>query len=199
MLSRVILELPFTLHEYPGSVRVELEAISDGTAAGFDVLPNLPFGPDTAVGYPIMSATIRYEGDGYRRIMAWIQVLGMQRRTADGPQQWRGVDVAPPFEGSGFPFLAFGAWPAIVDAPANNLAGAQVLDWRADTFLVRAPLRSRDEPIVPLVGFTWGYTEYADRRPPTLRPPERSAPGTWDTHRDLLATECSGWVFGPEL
>jgi hypothetical protein len=199
MLSRVILELPFTLHECAGSVRVELDAISDGTAAGFHVLPGLPFGPEAAIGYPAMSANVRYEGGGYRRVMAWVQVLDLQRRASDGLHQWRGVDVATPLEGAGFPFLAFGASPAIVDAPANNLAGAEALDWRADTFLVRAPLRSRDEPIVPLVGFTWGYSEYADGRPTTLRPPEPSAPGTWEWHRELLATECPGWVFGAEL
>jgi hypothetical protein len=197
-ITRVDLDLTFRLHDRPGTVHITVDAISDGCSAGFDILPGLPFGPDETIGFPSMLATIDYSGTGYRATAAWIQLLTIDRYRTESPtaDRWIGVDLPPHLYVAGIPFYSIGTAPTLFDAPSNNLSGADWLDWRADTFLVRAPLRLRTEPITPLAGFSWGYSEFSDRRPPQLSPLTPSTSSTWDSHRELLSAEYPTWTFG---
>jgi len=94
-------EIPFTLHDRPGSVAVYYGASEDATKVGFDALPGLNTPLELCLGYPVMQARIeRYAGAGYRTLCAWIQVVTRHEYApddADGanPSVARSVDVAP--------------------------------------------------------------------------------------------------------
>ena len=191
------LDLSFRLHDRPGSVHVTVDPVTDGQIAGFDILPALPFAVDSTIGFPSMLATVDYSGTGYRATAAWIQVLSIERYRNDDslPERWIGVDLPPHLEGAGVPFFAIGFAPTLFDAPSNNLSGADRLNWRADTFLVRAPLRFRTELITPLAGFTWGYSEFFDG-PVQLSPLTAATASTWNSLRALLSSQYPTWTFG---
>lgn len=196
-ITRVYLELHFLLHGHHGSVNVTVEPITDGHIAGFDILPALPFDLNSTIGFPSMLASVDYSGTGYRATAAWIQVLTIERYRKDDslPERWIGVDLPPHLDGAGIPFFTIGIAPTLFDAPSNNLSGADRLHWRADTFLVRAPLRFRTEPITPHVGFTWGYSEFSDR-PVQLSQLTAATASTWNSHRAVLSSEYPTWTFG---
>jgi hypothetical protein len=122
----------FRHHDFAGVVSVCVTRIASGTDAGYDALPGLSFDPAAAIGYPSMSATVTYEGTGYRRLMGWVQAVHTVHTFADGTSATSGdVDSSPAWHGLGMPFLAYGYPSAIFDAPANNLNGAHRLEWQA--------------------------------------------------------------------
>ena len=186
------MRIPFRHHGCDGVVVVRVERIADGVGAGFDVLPGLPFEAVAAVGYPGMSASVAYEGTGYRRLLGWVQVVRTDRTWADGRAETATeIDLAPVWDGTGMPFVAVGYPPSIYDAPCRNLNGARTLRWRADTFLTTVPLRSRAEPIRRLASFSWGY----DELPVTIVPPARTGDESWVRYLSLFRTEFPGWAW----
>jgi hypothetical protein len=60
------------------------------------------------------------------------------------------------------------------------------------------PVRSRDEEIQRLLGFRWGYNEYADptRQPVSLHPLEVTGPEAWANVVPVLRKEFPNWRFG---
>ena len=129
-----------------------------------------------------------------------LQVLTVARVSGqDGSTSvWTGVDLPPHLYASDVPFFCSGFAPGIFDAPAHNLSGAERLSWTADTFLVAAPLRSRDEAVVPLTWFRWGYDEDAGGRPPHLHPVLPVPRDAWSGHLPLLWRDYPSWTFGDE-
>ncbi|MCA2211584.1 hypothetical protein [Jidongwangia harbinensis] len=193
------LRIPFTHEDRDGDVVVRVKRIATGAEAGFDILANLPFGPEAAAGYPSMSATLVYAGEGYRQLMGWIQIVHSVRSWRDGRvDEASEVDLGPVWQDTDLPFLALGYLPSAFDAPARNLRGADALDWRADMFLTTVPRRTRAEPIRRLASFTWGYRETdTPPEPPTVFPPRRTEHDAWTRALDLLRRRFPGWVWAP--
>lgn len=85
----------------------------------------------------------------------------------------------------------FGSLPSLFDAPCLNLGDNAELTWIADTFLTTVPLRSRDEEILWLLGFRWGYREYdaGAKKPVELLPLEITDERVWNHHLSFLRQE----------
>jgi hypothetical protein len=122
-------------------VAVAYGVTADPVAAGFDVIPSLPFDIALCRGYPNIHAAIEAHGEsGYRGLCGWIQVFTGER--------YRGGND---------------------DAAPAQTGGGRALAMRADTFLATVPLESRDEVIRRLAGLRWGYPEYDPASHPRWR------------------------------
>lgn len=194
-------EIPFTLRDYPGILRVYYGVNTDAVKAGFDFLGGLNFNPDFCKGYPVVHARIEdYAGSGYRTVCAWIQVVTRvdidSHDAAANAVITASLDIAPAFEGLGLPFVCLGNLPQFFDAPCHNLNASAELRWTADTFLTTMPMRSRDEAIQCLASFRWGYDE--NDLPGTLpvqHPLEVTSGDAWNHHLPFLRGEFPGWTF----
>jgi hypothetical protein len=192
--------IPFRLHDREGQVVVCYGANQDPVYAGFDALAGLGFDLALCAGYPAVHARIEaFAGTGYRTFCGWVQIITGERYAVDDPTRQRpqravDLDQAPTLAGCGLPFCAIGNRPELFDAPCRNLGSSAELRWVADTFLVTAPARSRQQEIVRLAGFRWGYTEAADQavRVHPLRVTDASA---WNAHLPFLRGAYSGWRF----
>jgi len=196
--------IPFHHQGRSGYVVVSYGKIEDPVRAGFDSLPGLSFDIDRSLGYPMMHARIEtYEGSGYRTFCGWIQVVTREEYDSyeNGTQPAErsvSVDLPPSLQDLEVPFAACGNLPQLFDAPCLNLGSHARLEWIADTFLTTVPLRSRDEPITPLVGFRWGYIEYdtPEERPVALLPLEVTEEREWKAHLPILMDRFPAWRFG---
>ncbi len=87
--------IPFHLRGKDGAVTIEYTRNDEPLRWGCDLLgPDLP--PDGARGFPVCSAFITYEGEGYDAVMGWIQIIqyhqGMGRDIlVDMPPQLTGA------------------------------------------------------------------------------------------------------------
>jgi hypothetical protein len=146
-----------------------------------------------------------FAGTGYRMFCGWIQVV-TRECLADVAAGWEqaertsSLDLPPTLGETGVPFAVQGPLPALFDAPCMNLGGCAALRWTADSFLTTLPLRSREEEITPLLGFRWGYCEYApgSGRPVELTPLEVTGIQVWKSHLALLRRDCAGWRFAEQ-
>ena len=195
--------IPFTLAGRQGQVAVYYGPNPDVVKAGFDTIPGIPFPIALCQGYPAMQARIEsYAGFGYRTFCGWIQLVTREELTAVD-QDWAdarrscSVDLAPALSETGLPFAVFGPLPSLFDAPCCNLGNNVALKWTADTFLTTLPTRSRDEAIAWLLGFRWGYYEYAPdlEEPVALLPLEVTGAEVWNGHLPFLRQEFAGWKF----
>jgi hypothetical protein len=194
--------IPFILNGRRGHVAVYYGIDDDPVGAGFDVLPGLNFDIALCRGYPVVQAAIEeYEGSGYRTLCGWIQIVTDEFRDHDQGNttegRWASVDLVPAMRESGVPFACFGNLPQWFDAPCHNLGEHAELTWVADTFLTTLPLRSRQEEISWLMGFRWGYNEYATlaHKPVQVLPLEITGAEVWNSHLLFLRQECSSWRF----
>ncbi len=184
------LDLPFRLRERDGSVHVEVSRNDDPADIGH---PLVAVGYDVTAfrGFPVIEATIRYDGRGPRGWMGWVQVV--ERHDDDG-SVLADVDVAD-LLGEHSPLYCFGYLPTFSDFPANpdHPDG----DWVAHAFLVAVPDVVRSRALAPVVGFRWGY-RLVSGSPVDLFAPTRLPLAAWDGHRDLLESGYPGWTYlGP--
>ncbi|MBN2391839.1 MAG: hypothetical protein JXR84_14020 [Anaerolineae bacterium] len=195
--------IPFTLAGRQGQVAVCYGPNHDAVKAGFDAIPGIPFPIAFCEGYPAMQVQIEsYAGGGYRTICGWIQIV-TREELASADQEWAdarrscSVDVASAMSETGLPFAVFGMLPSFFDAPCRNLGNSMALKWTADTFLTTMPFRSRDEEITWLLGFHWGYYEYATdlEKPVAVLPLEVTGPEVWNSHLPFLRQEFAAWKF----
>jgi hypothetical protein len=86
----VVLPLPFRLRGHEGIVEVNYGINDDPAVWGFDLF-DLPFDPSLVCGFPLMLATVHYDGPGYLALMDWIQVVTVT--PDDSSAVWALVDV----------------------------------------------------------------------------------------------------------
>jgi hypothetical protein len=172
--------IPFRAHGYAGSIDVAYETEGDPQVIGFDLVAVGYDDPERFRGFPVMKASLAYEGTGYRAGFGWVQVINCDD-----------VDVPPNQSDVDSPFAAFGHLPTYYDAPANpdHPDGK----WLAETFLVTGPRGFRTKQIMALAGFRWGY-ELTDGRPTSLRPAAIGA-DRWNAVRKVLGAQYPGWEF----
>jgi hypothetical protein len=193
--------IPFTHNGRRGSVAVTYGVTDDPRVAGFDILPGMRFDVAQCRGYPSMRGVIdSYEGEGYRTICGWIQIVTGVRTASGKPSDTLiSVDTLPAMGDIPVPFASMGNLPQMFDAPCRNLNDYDELHWTADTFLTTVPIRSRDEDIHRLLGFRWGYTENADpaRHPVAPLPLIVTGAEAWNALLPNLRKDYPSWRFAP--
>lgn len=94
------------------------------------------------------------------------------------------------------PYCWYGTAPTLFDAPFRLRDVA--MEWVAHSFLATTPLdeamRTLKRPVVPLVGFSWGF-DIDDGRVVTLHPVAELSPNEWNSHLETLRQTYSDWEF----
>ena len=198
--------ISFALKDRPGQVSVYYGSNTDPVKAGFDALPAFTLDLKETLGYPCVHAIIeQYAGSGYRALCGWVQIV-----TDDWYDDVTGgahpakhavsIDMAPALASLNQPYACVGILPQFFDAPCENIGPYTKLVWVADTFLTTVPVRSRQEPVHRLLGFRWGYVEYAKdlNRSVEILPLQVSEPRMWTHHLAVLRQQFPDWRFHPE-
>lgn len=146
---------------------------------------------EEARGFPVCSASIDFEGRGYRALMGWVQLV---RSTDNGS---RGVDFemdpARFFEDSPAPFCWWGFAPSLFDAPSRDTR--EQMDWMAHSFLAFVPRDQGDvKEATPLLGFSWGF-RIDDSGRIALTGVEPLSASDWNAHSALLTATYPTWRF----
>ncbi len=180
------LEVPFDLRGRDGIARIECGSNEDPGRWGCHLL-GLPYDFEVARGFPIVRASIEYEGEGYGAAMAWIQII--RYRIGGGDEQIE-VDQPPQLRDSNMPYYCWGPNPSFFDAPSMPYDDAT---WAADAFLTASPDTVMSKVVQPICGFRWGYA-VADGHPKP-QPPAESPADAWATAKTILEERYLDWEF----
>lgn len=115
------LEIPFRLRGRDGKVVIEYGVNDDPERWGCHLL-GLPYDYGVARGFPVVRASVEYEGEGYGAVTAWIQTV--RYRIADGDEQVE-VDKPPQLKDSRA-ILLLGAEPLVLRRPINGIRRCHV-------------------------------------------------------------------------
>lgn len=184
------LTIPFRIRGNDGAVHVEYLINEDSLRWGNTLLGQVPgvSGEMIGRGFPLCRATVRFAGEGYAAVMAWIQILRFS-----GASNGVLVDQPPQLEGSGMPYVYWGPCPAFFDNPFTTTRGVH---WTADAFLVISPDAVMTRAVQPVCGFSWGYsTEGEETR---ALPLTRVDPAAWPAACAILRPRYPHWAFHEE-
>jgi hypothetical protein len=181
--------VPFRWRDLCGSVTVEVRVNDKPRLVGFDLL-RLPFDWSLSAGFPVVEASVDYEGRGYAAVMGWIQLIRYGGGDLEG--QFTEVDQPPQLSDAGTPYCYWGVKPRFFDAPAMDRRG---VTWVAEAFLVASPDAVMTKAVRPLCGFRWGFATTTD--PPALLPVEPTGPEAWPEARTVLRKRYPDWEFLP--
>ena len=177
--------MSFRLLEAQGWIDVAVESNTDPEALGC---------PPFAQGFPVCTATVSYEGKGYRAALGWVQLV-RSTDNASGGEEFE-MDPYSPLGPLPHPFCFFGFAPVLFDAPMRE--SREDMDWIANSFLcfaapsVLAPEAGGPEARA-VAGFEWGFrTRNSDV---VGRPPESLGSAAWDSHLSLMRSEHPSWGF----
>jgi len=172
--------LDFWLRDASGSVDVAVEPNTNPEALGCP-----PFARD----FPVCTATVTYDGEGYKAALGWVQLV----RSTDGANAGKEFEMDPfePLGPSTHPFCFFGFAPVLFDAPARG--SREDMDWSAETFLCFVAMEADRRETRAILGFSWGFS--IREKAISLTPPTRLAPVEWDKHHALLRREHPAWAF----
>jgi hypothetical protein len=135
-----------------GSIEVVLDSNEYPAELGCGLLADrVP--ADVAVGFPVCTATIRFERHGYAAVFGWIQAV----RSTDGASGGAAFELDPLalLRDVDIPYAFFGVKPVLFDAPFR-LTRAD-LDWRAHSFLCFSPDAVMSKQVHAAAGFGWGF------------------------------------------
>jgi hypothetical protein len=182
--------IPFSIKNESGSISVRVARNAGAKHSGFDPLG--PMAHWNLKGFPVVKATVAFNGTGYRAIFGWIQIVHL-----DFPHDGRKksvVDVIPSHIGLGVPFAYIGHLPTLFDAPARHPWSAG--SFTAEAFLCKPPLLTRTEPIEFIAGFRWGYK--IDGHSGELKhfPVKQIGASAWAKNRGLIAKKYPKWKLG---
>lgn len=182
------IEIPFELRRRPGVVRVSVSANRDPARWGFDLL-GVEMDWHKAAGFPVVSAEVLHDSEGYAAWLAWLQVITV-RDTGRPERDGTMVDRPHQLEGSDVPFFTSGILPRLFDAPAQE---GDDLDFYASALLAYTPDAVISRALRPVCGFRWGY-EVRDGEISCLVP-EAISGGEWAKEVDVLRGEHPSWAF----
>lgn len=177
------MRLPFQHHGKAGIVEVTLAQPDDPTEHGQ---------PAETRGFPTCTALIEYPGRGYDALFGWVQLV----RAPDNSLGGSGFDMDPfiLFHDAPLPYAFYGVRPILFDAPARE--ERKPMAWLAHSFLADTPLDDPERPVLPLLGFSWGFDIDATGGI-TLRGPQALTAADWAAHSPYLAACHPGWTFPP--
>jgi hypothetical protein len=180
--------LPFALRGLPGRLDIAVEANHDPERFGCGLLAD-DIDARAAEGFPVCTATIRYDRDGYAAAFGWIQLV----RSTDDPTGGAEFDLDPlallcDVE---TPYAFFGVKPLLFDAPFR--ATRDDLRWQAHTFLCFAPDAVMSKVVHATTGFSWGFDLTGGRF--TFDVPRPLSPAEWDAQLPRLTDSYPSWTF----
>ncbi len=146
-----------------------------------------------AQGFPVCTATVDYPDRGYHSMFGWVQVV----RSTDNESGGVRFEVDPfgLFGDTPSPYCWYGQRPILFDAPSRSVR--EPLEWVAHSFLATTPLNEvaqmRARRVVPLAGFSWGFTETTSSV--ILSNIEVLRDHAWRMHLEVLRQEYPMWVF----
>lgn len=148
---------------------------------------------ELARGFPACSATVAFTGRGYHALFGWVQLV----RSTDNAMQGAAFEMDPfvLFADSPAPYCWFGTTPTLFDAPWR--AEKRPIAWLAHSFLAATPLEKGPKRVIPLVGFSWGFT-IDEQRAITLLPPSRLTAVEWHAHLPYLRRCYPNWEFSED-
>jgi hypothetical protein len=158
---------------------------------GFDLL-HLPFDISATIGFPVFESRVSYNGEGYRAMMGWIQLVTVRDALTGHEDTF--ADQYPILSQSDTPFVELGPAPTWFDAPGPNPPRANET-WTAYTFLVICPDVGRTRRVAALLGVRWGYMLVRGRASPLAL--ESVAAADWDRLAPVLHARYSTWEFLP--
>jgi len=172
------LDMTFRYDGQAGGVSVSCVSNDDPFAVGT---------PPEAAGFPMCEATIAFPAQGYRALFGWIQLV----RSTDNAFHGNAFEIDPfePFNDSPAPYCWYGTKPTLFDAPSRSARNR--LDWIAHSFLAVTPEQKR---VVPLLGFSWGFTIDDDGQIAIL-PIQQLSKSSWDSHLPYLQQHYPVWTF----
>ncbi len=181
--------IEFRHHGYMGWIHVNSGRNHGVLSSGFSAISD-KFTDSMVRGFPVIQTSVSFEGKGYEAMFGWFQVISHDYGTGETEFS---VDVTEQFREFRNPFCYYGYKPAMYDAPRHVAAGLRT--WKAYTFL--CPLHLNGEKIrdiVPLGGFTWGYT-LDEGRVSGIMYPLPAGPEEWDTMRRNVSGSYPEWNF----
>jgi hypothetical protein len=181
-----VVRISFRLLDAEGWIDVALESNTDPAAVGC---------PPFARGFPVCTATVAYEGRGYRAAFGWVQLV----RSTDNASRGEEFEMDPysPLGRLPHPFCFFGFAPILFDAPMRD--SREDMDWIANSFLCfvapsfLAPDAGGGPEARAVAGFAWGFR--VQNGDVVSRPAESLGSATWDSHLPLLRSEHPSWAF----
>ena len=146
--------------------------------------------PDEARGFPTCTATVEYQGAGYRAFFGWVQLV----RSTDNATRGRAFEMDPfsLFEDAPSPYCFFGMTPTLFDAPFRTEKSR--LEWVAHSFLGVTPLREDRRQVLPMIGFSWGF-DIDDRASIEIKPVSELAAEDWKSHVPYFRERFPNWEF----
>lgn len=189
------LQIPYLLHSQEGKVHISIDSNNDPIRWGFDVLysGNRPL--EGIKGFPVCTAKVHYEGDGYAAVMGWIQFVTFQ---AEGEKDFTILlDRSPQLSESNSPYYSWGYLPTLFDAPAMLMPDHSKkprIHWTADSFLVASPDGVLSKVVVPLASFSWGYKTLADKKVQIFGA-KNTELKDWKRLSEVLRKQFPDWTF----
>ena len=168
----------FTYQATPGRVEVDVLANADPVSLGCDA-DNRQF--------PACKAKVRYAGGGYRAMFGWVQLV----RSTDAATVDFEMDPYFLFPDIDSPYCFYGYKPTLFDAPGRT--HRDDLDWIAHSFLAATPTEYGARQVVPLQGFSWGFSIRSGMI--DLAPALPLAPNEWTIHIPYLRAVYPTWQF----
>lgn len=179
------MRLEFELGGLGGSVDISIETNDDPERLGC---------PPSARGFPVCTADVEFEGRGYEALIGWVQLV----RSSDNQSSGREFESDPfaLFFDLPSPYCWYGTEPTLFDAPYR--AHTEPLTWTAQSYLATTPLteaaRTLTRPVIPLVGFAWGFTR-DDQSVITVEAPSVLDASDWNLIAPRLRATYLKWKF----
>jgi len=180
----------FTHHGYAGQIDVAVRENHGVLSSGFSAI-DLRFTDDMVRGFPVVNASVSFEGAGYEAMFGWLQVISHD--LGKGETDFS-VDIAKQFQEFANPFCYYGYKPRFYDAPSMN--DPEIRLWKAYAFLCPLSLSNREEyrKITPLAGFIWGFT-ISRGKPESILEPMPAGRDDWNLVRRNVASHYPQWKF----
>jgi hypothetical protein len=196
MLARMVdatpqvMTIPFVHRGSRGTVRVEYGINEDPERLGYgESVLGAGSPPEMARGFPVVQASVAYEGLGYGAQFGWLQIV--RYRIDDTGEEQTVLDVPPQLSESDCPYCAFGIRPTMFDAP--GMAGVNDATWHADTLLVHTPNAVLSKDIRAICGFTWGFLVARSKATPS--PLAAATEADWERDVVALRRDYPRWHF----
>lgn len=181
--------IPFGLRGRRGRVEIRQTTNDDPARWGYPLLEGvLGFPSEKAEGFPVLSARVRYPGEGYGAFMGWVQTVRMREQGNSEEQVI--VDKPPQLADDGSPYCFWGPEPSFFDAPSTT---ARLELWSAHAFLVASPDAVMTKEIRPVCGFSWGFANLGPC--PEAKPVRTIGEEDWSMARDILIEGYPAWRF----
>jgi hypothetical protein len=190
--ERQDLALPFRLRERRGTVHVTIVANVDAQASGCDLmLFGMP--PELVLGYPVCTATVDYESDGYGAVLGWTQVV-CSTDNATGGESFE-IDPIAVYRDVDTPFAWYGFKPTLFDAPFRY--EKQDMRWECRSFLCFLPDGGLSRQVRAVCGFRWGF-ETRDAVIAHYAPVVLDSEA-WNSSIPVLRAGYASWIFDEDL